>query len=697
MQKNNLLIEILTEELPPLSQKSLSENFAQNVATSLHDLKLSQSINFDFFSTPRRLGVLVKDVLSQGNTEKKSIKLMPSSIGFDASGNPTNALEKKLISLDEDLSSVKKIQTIEEKNQSNLYIEKEFLGKKLSYEIPYIISKSLENLPIKKLMSYQLSDGWTTVNFVRPMKNLIVIYGGSTIKVECMGLKSSNHTIGHRFLSKENFIVIKHADDYEKTMLKEGLVQVDFEKRKKEISQEITINVEKINPKFHVLDDDNLLNEVTELVEMPNILIGKFEERFLNIPQECLILTMKSNQKYFPILNNKNKLTNFFIIVSNIKPKNSHHIIHGNEKVIRPRLSDAEFFYNKDKEHTLNKYSKNLDSIIYHNKLGSQHDRALRVTKKLVYLSKKLGFSKKINFENLAFHSKADLLSLMVGEFPELQGIMGKYYAIEEGHSESFANAIEDHYKPKFSGDNLPTDTLGDMLSLAEKTETLIGLFSINEKPSGVKDPFGLRRNAIGLIRILIEKKIPLDITEMIDTFYPKDKDSNSDELKIYINDRLKNYLKDNNYSSQQIDAVMGIMPIKLHDIIDRLDAVKKFNEFDGSDILAATNKRVTNILKKYDMHKSNAVDIKLFQAKEENNLYGALNKTSQDISKALKINNYVKALTLLIELKDPIDDFFAKIMVNSENEKVKVNRHNLLIKLHKEMNCVADISKLSS
>ncbi len=697
MQKNNLLVEILTEELPPLSQKSLAEVFSQKMAESIHALGLSQNINYEVFSTPRRLGVLIRDVFFQGLIEKKVIKLMPASVGYDEKGSPTNALQKKLASIGEDLSSLNKIKRIEDKKQLNLFIDKEIPGKQLFHEISKVLSQSLESLPIKKLMSYQLKDGWTTVNFVRPMKNLMVIYGDTIVDIECMGLKSSHHTIGHRFSSKEKIIEIKHADDYQKIMFEKGSVQVDFEKRKKKIANDIANNVSAINKDFHALEDDSLLNEVTSLVEMPNILIGQFEKRFLKIPQECLILTMKSNQKYFPILNKKNALTNYFVIVSNISPQNNQHIIQGNEKVIRPRLADAEFFYNKDKVYTLKKFSKNLNTIIYHNKLGTQQDRALRVAKILVYLSKKLNFTSKVDFQSLALHSKADLLSLMVGEFPDLQGIIGKYYAIEEGHTNSFANAIEDHYKPKFSGDELPRDLLGDMLSLAEKTETLIGLFSINEKPSGVKDPFSLRRNAIGLIRILIEKKIPLDIVELINTFYPSKDISSSNELKEFINDRLVNYLKDNGYSSQQVDSVAGVMPSKLHNIVARLDAVKTFTAYDESDILAATNKRVTNILKKYDESHNKKVNIKLFQETEENKLYEALNKTSKEISGALKVNNYTKALTMLIELKDPIDSFFEKIMVNAEDEDIRANRHNLLIQLHKEMNCVADISKLSN
>lgn len=697
MKKNNLLIEVLTEELPPLSQQLLAKEFAQKITDSVQKIRLCEHNDHQFFSTPRRLGVLVKHVLTQSDSEFKTIKLMPSSVGYNSEGNPTQPLEKKLISLGENLSSLKKIKTIEENNQKNLYIDIEQKGQKLSDEISEIISNSLKSLSIKKLMSYQLEDGWTTVNFVRPIKNLLVIHGETVLNAECMGIKSSDYTIGHRFSSQNKVIQINNSDEYEKVMLKSGCVQVDFDKRKQKITDDISSQVKAINPDFHITEDESLLNEVTSLVELPNVLIGQFEEKYLNIPQECLALTMKSNQKYFPILNKENKLTNHFVIVSNISSKNSKNIIQGNEKVIKPRLADAEFFYNKDKLHTIKAFSKNLNKIIYHNKLGTQHDRAFRVAKILSYISKKLNFSTEIDFETLALYSKADLLSLMVGEFPDLQGIMGRHYALGEGHTKNFSDAIEDHYKPKFSGDTLPRDTLGSMLSIADKIETLIGLFSIDEKPTGLKDPFGLRRNAIGLIRIMIERKIPLDLVEIIDTFFPKEKSKNSDELKAFINDRLINYLKDKEYSSQQIEAVTDSIPSDLHNIIDKLEALKSFIAMKGSNDLAAANKRVTNILKKYNQGLVNEIDIDLFEEAEEKNLYRALNDTKKEIHVAIRDDDYKKALTSLINLKEPIDSFFEKIMVNADDELVKINRHNMLIQLKNEMNCVADISKLSS
>ena len=697
MQKNNLLIEILTEELPPLSQKELGEAFAKSITQSILDLKLIETLDYETFSTPRRIGVLVKQVLLCGETQKKKIKLMPAKVGFNDENKPTDALIKKLASLGENSSATNNIELVEENGQSNIYLEKSFVGKNLNEELSAIINHSLTNLPIKKLMSYQLNDGWTTVNFVRPVKNILAVHGSRLVELECMGLKSVAYTYGHRFQSMHDVIQIKDADLYENIMLNEGGVIVCFNKRKDKIKNDLNAAVKKIGSKFHAIQDEKLLEEVTSLVEMPNILIGRFENQYLNVPQECLILTMQSNQKYFPILNDEGELTNSFVIVSNIHPKNTQNIVEGNEKVIRPRLADAEFFYKKDKANTLKKYSKNLRSITYHNKLGTQHDRALRVAKLMEFISKKLHVDDNVDFENLALHAKADLLSLMVGEFPELQGVIGRYYALEENHSDTFANAIEDHYKPKFSGDKLPKDQLGDMLAIADKVETLISLFSIGEKPTGVKDPFALRRNAIGLIRILAEKNISLDLNEILNTFYPSSNSNNLNELKVFIQERLINYLKDKDYTSQQVEAVAGEMPNNLNNILERIDAVKTFSEFNESKNLASANKRVVNILRKYNSNNNEAINTSLLIEPEEKVLFKSLNETSKLISEFIKADNYVQALTMLIKLKEPIDLFFDKIMVNADDDAIKVNRHNLLIQLHKEMNCVADISKLSN
>ena len=697
MQKNNLLIEIVTEELPPLSQKDLGEAFAKNIAQSILELKLIESLEYETFSSPRRIGVLVKQVLLSGDNEKRKIKLMPAKVGFREENKPSDALIKKLDSMGEGLSSIKNLELVEEKGQFNIYLEKSFDGKSLYVELPQIINNSLAHLPIKKLMSYQLNDGWTTVNFVRPIKNILAVYGDKLVDLECMGLKSVMHTYGHRFESKHDVLAIHDASLYEKVLLTEGRVIASFSKRKEKIKTDLNEAVKKINNKFRAITDDKLLEEVTSLVEMPNILIGEFENQYLEVPQECLILTMQSNQKYFPILNDQDELTNYFVIVSNINPKNSTNIIEGNEKVIRPRLADAEFFYKKDMAYTLKKYSENLRSITYHNKLGTQHDRALRVASIMKFISKKLNVKNVTNFESLALHAKADLLCLMVGEFPELQGVIGRYYALNEGHANDFADAIEDHYNPKFSGGKLPREQMGDMLAIADKIETLMSLFSIGEKPTGVKDPFALRRNAIGLIRILAEKNIPLELDELLKTFYPNSDLKSLNELTAFIQDRLINYLKDKGFTPQQVEAVAGEMPKTLDNILERANAVKLFSQLNQSEDLASANKRVVNILKKYNSNNMETIDPSLLIENEEKFLFKSLNETSKKIREFVKARDYDRALSILINLKEPIDLFFEKIMVNADDDAIKKNRHNLLIQLYKEMNCVANISKLST
>tara|TARA_B110000879_G_scaffold203527_1_gene281215 strand:+ start:1117 stop:3210 length:2094 start_codon:yes stop_codon:yes gene_type:complete len=697
MQKNNLLIEIVTEELPPLSQKDLGEAFAKNIAQSILELKLIESLEYETFSSPRRIGVLVKQVLLSGDNEKRKIKLMPAKVGFREENKPSDALIKKLDSMGEGLSSIKNLELVEEKGQFNIYLEKSFDGKSLYVELPQIINNSLAHLPIKKLMSYQLNDGWTTVNFVRPIKNILAVYGDKLVDLECMGLKSVMHTYGHRFESKHDVLAIHDASLYEKVLLTEGRVIASFSKRKEKIKTDLNEAVKKINNKFRAITDDKLLEEVTSLVEMPNILIGEFENQYLEVPQECLILTMQSNQKYFPILNDQDELTNYFVIVSNINPKNSTNIIEGNEKVIRPRLADAEFFYKKDMAYTLKKYSENLRSITYHNKLGTQHDRALRVASIMKFISKKLNVKNVTNFESLALHAKADLLCLMVGEFPELQGVIGRYYALNEGHANDFADAIEDHYNPKFSGGKLPREQMGDMLAIADKIETLMSLFSIGEKPTGVKDPFALRRNAIGLIRILAEKNIPLELDELLKTFYPNSDLKSLNELTAFIQDRLINYLKDKGFTPQQVEAVAGEMPKTLDNILERANAVKLFSQLNQSEDLASANKRVVNILKKYNSNNIETIDPSLLIENEEKFLFKSLNETSKKIREFVKARDYDRALSILINLKEPIDLFFEKIMVNADDDAIKKNRHNLLIQLYKEMNCVANISKLST
>jgi len=693
---DTLLIEFVTEELPPTSLKVLGEKFGQLIAEGLQEQKLIKNSDMRIFSTPRRLGVKILNVAEKSEHQKKLIKLMPAKIGFDDKGEATQALLKKLQSLNETDEAISRIKKEDEKGQKVLYLEKDIVGIILEDVLSEIIKNCINKLPIKKMMSYQLEDGWTSVNFVRPIKNLLILHGNEILKVSSLGFEANNKSFGHRFESKEKILVIDHADNYEKILLETGGVIANFNQRKEKIYTDIVLAAKSFKEELHIINDEALLDEVTALVEMPNILTGSFEERFLKVPQECLTLTMKANQKYFPLFNNNNQLTNHFIIVSNLSPKDSTNIIQGNEKVIRPRLADAEFFFEQDKKQSLKSLSKKLCSIVYHNKLGTQQEKAERVAVILKYIAEELKFEEGINYKDFALISKADLLSLMVAEFPELQGVMGAIYASEDAQFKNIATAIEDHYKPKFSGDSLPRDSFGDYAALAEKFETLIGLFSINEYPTGDKDPFSLRRNAIGIIRIIIEKDIALNFSGLIDKHMPKDNKDAGSILKAFIYERLSNYLKDKNFTSNEVDAVISLKPFYLNDIISKLDAINKFSHLEQSKDLASANKRVSNILKKFT-GSIEKIDESLLEEVEEIQLFKTITKLHPIIIEALNKKNFIGALNSLVELKDPIDQFFENVMVNSDDEKIKINRHNLLNQLHISLNSVADISKLAN
>ena len=693
--KDNLLIELFTEELPPDSLESLSDQFGKTITSELLSKNLIATSDFQTYATPRRIAVNIKSVIKEAEDEERLIKLMPYSVGFDEHNNPTQPLIKKLSSID-DAIKTEDLEIIEENNKKFIYVLKKIKGFRLEDSLGDIIKNALKKLAIKKVMSYQLKDGWTSVNFVRPMRGLIVLHGKQILNVSILGCSSSNTTLGHRFESKKEILTIKHADDYEETLATEGNVITCFDKRKTKIKTDIKVALSELGEDFYITEDEALIDEVTSLVEMPNILIGNFEEKFLSIPEECLTLTMKANQKYFPIFNKNSGLTNRFIIVSNISPENSYQVTHGNEKVIRPRLADAEFFYDEDKKLGLSTFCEKLENVIYHNKLGSQNDRAERVARKLQYLTKSLNLKFNIDLEQLCLFSKADLISLMVSEFPKLQGIMGRYYALNENKNKNFANAIEDHYKPRFSNDSLPRDELGFMLAIADKFTTLIDLFSINEIPTGEKDPFGLRRNTIGVIRLITEKKLPININTLIDAFLDKN-DSARASLTNFFYERLFNYLKDLGYSNEMVDALVSSKPAQIHDILERLQAISEFIKLKESDTLSSANKRVSNILKKADKITNNPIDVSLLIENEEIMLHKVLLDLEPKINQCLDKNDFVSALKNLVILNAPINNFFEKVMVNTDDTKIKNNRYSLLYKLRQNLNCVADISKLAS
>ncbi|MEK9771673.1 MAG: glycine--tRNA ligase subunit beta [Nitrosomonadales bacterium] len=691
--KNNtksLLIEILSEELPPDSQKNMAIELAQKTFSALQDLNfINPDEKYNTFSTPRRLAVTFHNVAEKSPDTNEKIKLMPKKIGL-VGATIADPLKKKLAGL-----GIKP-------NIDNLIIDDEIIyvqhikrGISLEDFFNTEFEKIVNTLPIKKLMSYQLNDGWTTVNFARPIKNFVALHGNKVINAFLFGKQSNNLTNGHRFESSKEKILVDDAANYEQKLLKDGGVIVDFEKRKKNILDQLQATTVSMGKEFQYIQDQQLLDEVTTLVEKPNVLVGQFNEIFLKVPAECLILSMQTNQKYFPILK-EGKLTNKFLIVSNICPKDPSLIIAGNEKVIYPRLADAQFFFNQDKIKQLDNMTSSLKDIIYHEKLGSLHSRCDRVKNIFDYIHSNSNLETNEDSSKLCLLAKADLNSLMVGEFPELQGTMGKYYAYEKKYSTEFSQAIEDQYKPKNTQDSLPSLQTGLILSLAEKFTTLIDLFSIGEKPSGVKDPFALRRNALSIIKIIIEKNVNLNLNHLIDNFFDQSKQEENKLLKNFIFDRLENYLKDLDYDILEIKSLVDSQPGVINNIFAKLEAIHLFHQSKESDSLAQSNKRVKNILKKYEQEIKFVIDEQLFENDTEQQLYKLIEKIEKENITHYDASQYKDIFSNLILLTKPIDDFFEKIMVNHHDSKIKHNRHELLAKLSQNLNMVADISIFS-
>ncbi len=739
MEKNphnkNLLVELFVEELPPKALNKLGESFANVLFESLKAQGLTlENASVTAFATPRRLAAHVMYVKDKADDKQVSQKLMPASVGLDAAGKATPALIKKLQSLGADESVVSEL-----KNDNNtLFLDAMQAGIALPDGLQKALDEAMNKLPIPKVMTYQLADGWSSVNFVRPAHGLVAMHGSSIINISALGLQSSNITHGHRFEAKNAVITISHADSYEKQLLDEGSVIASFAVRKAEIARQLSAAAAKQNLK--PIDDDALLDEVTALVERPNVLLGQFEDIYLDVPQECLILTMKANQKYFPLLDKNDKLTSKFLIVSNITPGDPSFVIGGNERVVRPRLADAKFFFDQDRKKTLESRVAGLDKVVYHNKLGSQGERNKRVVAIAKAIAAQIGDASLVAKAELAARlSKTDLVTDMVGEFPELQGIMGRYYAQHEGLDNEVAYAIEDHYKPRFAGDSLPRSLVGVCVALADKLETLVGLFSIGEKPTGDKDPFGLRRQALGIVRMLIESKISIGLESVINLaiqildsdelqrsysvkmgeielakkiaqskgaelimhasgYAKRVIDPNTlENVREFMLERLANNLRDQGASSQDVDAVLSLAPEMLSEIPARLFAVRSFASLAEAPALAAANKRVTNILKKAEGELTGIVNTSLLKEPAEKALFDALQKVNPLADKLFENGDYTASLKALAALKAPVDDFFDNVMVNADDPALKANRLGLLATLHQTMNRVADLSKLAS
>jgi len=708
MTAKNLLVELFVEELPPKALKKLGEVFAHTLAQTLIKEGLATAdAAVTPYASPRRLAVHVTNVAAAAADKPVAQKLMPVAVGLDANGNATPALLKKLTALGADASAVTGLRRESDGKAEVLFYDSIAKGATLAEGLQKALEAALTALPIPKVMTYQLNDGWSTVNFVRPAHKLVALHGSEVVPIAILGLTAGRETQGHRFEASVDPLALPDADSYASKLASEGAVIASFAERRAEIARQLAAAAAKAgsagNRDLKPIEDEALLDEVTALVERPNVLIGQFEPAFLDVPQECLILTMKANQKYFPLLDTAGKLTNQFLIVSNIRPADPSAVIGGNERVVRPRLADAKFFFDQDRKKTLESRVPGLAKVVYHNKLGTQGERVQRVCAIARAIGAKLGGETlALQADQAALLAKADLLTDMVGEFPELQGIMGRYYALHDRLPAEVADAIEDHYKPRFAGDTLPRGAVGTVVALADKLETLVGMFGIGQIPTGDKDPFALRRHALGVIRMLAEGNLDLTLDELLQTAvaaFPKAgefKDPGA-ALADFIYERLAGNLREQGYTAQEVDAVVALRPQRLADIPKRLAAVRAFAALPEAASLAAANKRVGNILKKAEVAVEARVDTALLKETAEGALNAALAVVQPKADAAFAAGDYTAALQVLAALKTPVDTFFDEVMVNADDPALKANRLGLLATLHRAMNRIADLSRLSA
>jgi glycyl-tRNA synthetase beta chain len=731
MTTQNLLVELLVEELPPKALRQLGDAFARSVAEQLQAQGLTQACveaedgvdgapsgSFVAYASPRRLAVWVAGVAAKAADQALQKKLMPVAIGLDAQGQATPALLKKLASMGLGEDAVAGLQRVGEGKAETLFVDSVQPGVSLTDGLQQALRHALSQLPIPKVMSYPLFEGcdlpgWDRVNFVRPAHALVALHGSEVVPVEVLGLRAGRATQGHRFEAKLKPVRIEHADQYAATLRDQGAVIAGFEARKQRIVAQLQAVAQAAGPDLRPIDDDDLLNEVTALVERPNVLLCGFEPEFLAVPQECLILTMKANQKYFPLIDAQGKLTHQFLVVSNVTPDDPSAVIDGNERVVRPRLADAKFFFDQDRKKTLASRIPGLDKVVYHHALGSQGARSERVrviahaiVNQLRQAQVPFTVEAKDEFDVLdskvqeaARLAKTDLLTDMVGEFPELQGTMGAYYARHEGLRDGVAIAIEDHYKPRFAGDDLPRNHTGTLLALADKLETLVGMFGIGNLPTGVKDPFALRRHALGVIRLLIENRLDLQWGALVADAAQAFGDLLTHDLAPlhdFVMERLAGSLREQGFSAQEVDAVLALPVSCLADIPPRLQAVRSFAQMAEAAALAAANKRIGNILKKAPDTRAN-IDVDLLREEAERDLVQRMGPIIEAADAAYAQGEYARSLSQLADLRAPVDAFFDQVMVNAEDPALRANRLGLLATLHQSMNRVADLARLSA
>ncbi len=689
--QETLLIELLTEELPPKALARLGQAFAEKIVLDLHARQLVDSESgYSWFATPRRLAVQVMDVRAQAPDQAFTEKLMPVAVAFDADGKPTQALLKKMESKGIPQESIPGFEKRMDGKAEMLFYSDIATGTHLSSCIDHIVEDAIKALPIPKLMRW----GDSEHQFVRPVHGLVMMHGAKVFPGELLGLKSGNVTRGHRFMGMST-LTLDHANHYEVILEERGRVMPSFVKRRAEIEMRLLLAAGDAQP----VEYEALLDEVTALVEWPAVYAGQFDPAFLAVPQECLILSMKQHQKYFPLLDKSGKLLPKFLVVSNLKTTDPQHIIHGNERVLRARLSDAKFFFEQDQKTKLDTRVPKLANVVYHNKLGTQLQRVERIQKLAAEIAQQLGANVD-HAARAAYLCKADLLTDMVGEFPELQGLMGQYYARIDGEPEPVATAIEAHYRPRFAGDELPSDNIGAAVALADKLDTLVGIYGIGLIPTGDKDPFGLRRLALGVLRMLMEIPLPLDLTELLQRaraqFAAEQMtDSVAQDVHGFMLERLKGYLRERDFEPDEIEAVVSQSPTRIDLVLPRMEAVRAFKLLPEAEALAAANKRIQNILKKTEAV-TQAPDMALFAEDAERALFDAVTQLTPHVNSLVANEDYTDALRELASVRAQVDRFFDEVMVMADEPLIRNNRLALLKALADLMNQVADISKLA-
>jgi glycyl-tRNA synthetase beta chain len=695
--KATLLIELLTEELPPKSLAKLGLSFREQMQKALAEAGFIDAGNEGrWFATPRRLALQFDDCLESQPDRVIEKKGPAVASGVGADGTPTKALEGFMRSAGVEFAQLEKLSDPGGKSGAEYFVARQKkTGGRVDESLAGMVEAALKKLPIAKLMRW----GAGEEQFVRPVHGLMQMHGARIIPGKVLGLDSRNVTRGHRFMSV-GVIDIPHADNYEAILEKEGRVIASFDKRRAMIVEQL----DRAAGQLTWLRDDALLDEVTALVEFPAVYEASFEPEFLAVPQECLILTMKANQKYFPLMDgagDKGKLTHRFLVVSNMKVADPANIVTGNARVVRPRLADAKFFFETDKKTPLSARIGKLSRVVYHNKLGSQGERVDRLVKLAATIAQHLGADVS-QAERAALLAKADLVTDMVGEFPELQGIMGRYYALADGEPAAVADAIQSHYQPRFNGDTLPQGHVACAVALADKLDALVGFFGIGQIPTGDKDPFGLRRAALGVLRILMETPLALSLPELIDDaaagFAPE---LFSGEWRAasadFFKERLRHMLRDAGHDHKAVDAVLALDPTRIDQVPAKLAAVKAFAALPEAEALAAANKRIVNILRKSGAEAGAAVDAALLKEDAEKTLFAAVTAAAPGIEAQLAASDYTAVLKALAGLRGAVDAFFDGVMVMAEDAPTRANRLALLSRLAGLMNRVADISKLSS